>query len=104
MTTSGVYLLIYMMIFSLKFEQVELDISYFDGIDDDIDFCTKLAKEECVVIGPGKANCSQVVSDYLVWFLTKSVHLWKFEKFIYFKVIETCLLLRYIHKPSANTF
>jgi len=35
------------------FVMVELDISYFNGIDDDIDFCTKLAKEECVVICPG---------------------------------------------------
>lgn len=33
-----------------------LDISYFHGIDDDIDFCTKLAKEECVVICPGTTN------------------------------------------------
>ena len=57
MTTIGVYLLVYMMICCLKFQQVELDISYFDGIDDDIDFCTKLAKEECVVICPGKTNC-----------------------------------------------
>uniref|UniRef100_A0A0A9AKE9 Aminotransferase class I/classII large domain-containing protein n=1 Tax=Arundo donax TaxID=35708 RepID=A0A0A9AKE9_ARUDO len=35
------------------FVMVKLDISYFGGIDDDIDFCTKLAKEESVVICPG---------------------------------------------------
>ncbi|KAL6630060.1 hypothetical protein ACP70R_029825 [Stipagrostis hirtigluma subsp. patula] len=35
------------------FVMVKLDISYFDGIDDDIDFCSKLAKEESVVICPG---------------------------------------------------
>ncbi|KAJ1265851.1 hypothetical protein BS78_08G105700 [Paspalum vaginatum] len=32
---------------------VMLDMSCFDGIDDDIDFCCKLAKEESVVISPG---------------------------------------------------
>ncbi|KAF8645401.1 hypothetical protein HU200_066189 [Digitaria exilis] len=35
------------------FVMVKLDMSYFDGIDDDINFCTKLAKEESVVICPG---------------------------------------------------
>ncbi|PUZ75280.1 hypothetical protein GQ55_1G146500 [Panicum hallii var. hallii] len=35
------------------FVMVKLDMSYFEGIDDDIDFCTKLAKEESVVICPG---------------------------------------------------
>ncbi|XP_062218890.1 nicotianamine aminotransferase 1-like [Phragmites australis] len=35
------------------FVMVKLDISYFDAIDDDIDFCCKLAKEESVVICPG---------------------------------------------------
>ncbi|KAF8693990.1 hypothetical protein HU200_038563 [Digitaria exilis] len=35
------------------FVMVKLDMSYFEGIDDDINFCTKLAKEESVVICPG---------------------------------------------------
>ncbi|CAL4969779.1 unnamed protein product [Urochloa decumbens] len=35
------------------FVMVKLDMSYFEGIVDDIDFCTKLAKEESVVICPG---------------------------------------------------
>ncbi|KAL6877531.1 hypothetical protein ACP4OV_012746 [Aristida adscensionis] len=35
------------------FVMVKLDMSYFYGIEDDIDFCTKLAKEESVVICPG---------------------------------------------------
>ncbi|RLN29680.1 hypothetical protein C2845_PM05G21920 [Panicum miliaceum] len=33
--------------------QIKLDMSCFCGIDDDIDFCCKLAKEESVVISPG---------------------------------------------------
>ena len=43
-----------MSICSLIWLQVKLDMSCFCGIDDDIDFCCKLAKEESVVISPGK--------------------------------------------------
>ncbi|KAM3352151.1 hypothetical protein ACQJBY_023804 [Aegilops geniculata] len=32
---------------------VKLDLSCLDGIDDDVDFCTKVAREESVVICPG---------------------------------------------------
>jgi hypothetical protein len=41
-------------------------MSYFDGIDDDIDFCTKLAKEESVVICPGKTEhrCSCIAAGF----------------------------------------
>ncbi|XP_039801756.1 nicotianamine aminotransferase 1-like isoform X2 [Panicum virgatum] len=35
------------------FVMVKLDMSCFCGIDDDIEFCCKLAKEESVVISPG---------------------------------------------------
>ncbi|CAN6328899.1 unnamed protein product [Urochloa humidicola] len=35
------------------FVMVKLDMSCFHGIDDDIDFCCKLSKEESVVISPG---------------------------------------------------
>ncbi|CAN6333711.1 unnamed protein product [Urochloa humidicola] len=35
------------------FVMVKLDMSCFYGIDDDIDFCCKLSKEESVVISPG---------------------------------------------------
>ena len=32
---------------------VKLDLTCLDGIDDDVDFCTKVAREESVVICPG---------------------------------------------------
>ncbi|XP_076881997.1 tyrosine aminotransferase-like [Bidens hawaiensis] len=35
------------------FVMVKLDMSVFDGIKDDVDFCVKLAKEESVIILPG---------------------------------------------------
>lgn len=35
------------------FVMAKLDLSYLDDIDDDIDFCSKVAKEESVVICPG---------------------------------------------------
>lgn len=35
------------------FVMVKLDLSCLDGIADDVDFCTKLAREESVVICPG---------------------------------------------------
>ncbi|KAK1566182.1 hypothetical protein QYE76_007574 [Lolium multiflorum] len=35
------------------FVMVKLDLSSLDGIDDDIDFCNKVAREESVVICPG---------------------------------------------------
>uniref|UniRef100_A0A0D9VF58 nicotianamine aminotransferase n=1 Tax=Leersia perrieri TaxID=77586 RepID=A0A0D9VF58_9ORYZ len=35
------------------FVMAKLDLSFLDGIEDDIDFCSKLAKEESVVICPG---------------------------------------------------
>ncbi|WVZ90754.1 hypothetical protein U9M48_037025 [Paspalum notatum var. saurae] len=41
------------------FVMVKLDMSCFDGIDDDIDFCCKLAKEESVVISPGSGLCME---------------------------------------------
>lgn len=34
--------------------QVKLNVSSLDDISDDIDFCFKLAKEESVIILPGK--------------------------------------------------
>ncbi|CAN6328902.1 unnamed protein product [Urochloa humidicola] len=37
----------------LRKQKVKLDMSCFHGIDDDIDFCCKLSKEESVVISPG---------------------------------------------------
>lgn len=35
------------------FVMVKLDLSCLDGIADDVDFCTKVAREESVVICPG---------------------------------------------------
>jgi aspartate/methionine/tyrosine aminotransferase len=35
------------------FVMVKLDLSCLDGIHDDVDFCTKVAREESVVICPG---------------------------------------------------
>jgi aspartate/methionine/tyrosine aminotransferase len=35
--------------------QVKLNLSSLEGIGDDMDFCLKLAKEESVMILPGKA-------------------------------------------------
>ncbi|TVU32368.1 hypothetical protein EJB05_24095, partial [Eragrostis curvula] len=37
------------------FVMVKLETAYLEGINDDIDFCTKLAKEESVVLCPGSA-------------------------------------------------
>ena len=34
--------------------QLKLNLSLLDNISDDIDFCFKLAKEESVIILPGK--------------------------------------------------
>lgn len=34
--------------------QVKLDLSLLEDIDDDMDFCLKLAREESVVVLPGK--------------------------------------------------
>ena len=34
--------------------QVKLNMSNFDDIVDDTDFCMKLAKEESVIVFPGK--------------------------------------------------
>lgn len=34
--------------------QVKLNVSSLDDVSDDIDFCFKLAKEESVIILPGK--------------------------------------------------
>ncbi|KAI7741596.1 hypothetical protein M8C21_032138 [Ambrosia artemisiifolia] len=39
------------------FTMVKLNIPAFEDIVDDTDFCTKLAKEECMVIFPGEAVC-----------------------------------------------
>ncbi|XWS39437.1 hypothetical protein CRYUN_Cryun18bG0054000 [Craigia yunnanensis] len=36
------------------FIMVKLDLSLLEGIDDDMDFCVKLAKEESVIILPGE--------------------------------------------------
>ncbi|TVU32369.1 hypothetical protein EJB05_24096, partial [Eragrostis curvula] len=38
------------------FAMVKLDTTYFEDIEDDIDFCTRLAKEESVVLCPGTTN------------------------------------------------
>ena len=43
--------------------KVKLDIAYLDGIDDDIDFCCKLATEESVVICPGKTSGSHYINN-----------------------------------------
>lgn len=37
-------------------KQVKLNLSTLEGIDDDIQFCLKLAKEESVIVLPGKNN------------------------------------------------
>ncbi|KAE8820334.1 nicotianamine aminotransferase A [Hordeum vulgare] len=37
------------------FIQVKLDVSQFSDICDDVDFCSKLAKEESVILLPGKS-------------------------------------------------
>ncbi|XP_050204971.1 nicotianamine aminotransferase 1-like isoform X2 [Mercurialis annua] len=37
----------------VTFVQVQLDLSLLEGIDDDVEFCFKLAKEESVIILPG---------------------------------------------------
>ncbi|KAJ0963095.1 hypothetical protein J5N97_028217 [Dioscorea zingiberensis] len=37
------------------FVMVKLDIAYLDNINDDVEFCCKLAKEESVIILPGSA-------------------------------------------------
>lgn len=42
------------MIKSYK-EQVKLNLSALEGIDDDIQFCLKLSKEESVIVLPGKS-------------------------------------------------
>ena len=34
--------------------QVNLNVSLLEDIDDDMDFCMKLSKEESVIILPGK--------------------------------------------------
>lgn len=34
--------------------QVKLDLSLLQDINDDVDFCVKLAKEESVIVLPGK--------------------------------------------------
>ena len=36
------------------FQKVKLDITLFEDIKDDLDFCVKLAQEESVIILPGK--------------------------------------------------
>jgi tyrosine aminotransferase len=33
--------------------QVKLDLSWLDGIQDDLDFCCRLAKEDSVIVLPG---------------------------------------------------
>ncbi|KAK6252904.1 hypothetical protein QUC31_014624, partial [Theobroma cacao] len=38
----------------VTFIQVKLDLSLLEGIDDDMDFCAKLAMEESVSILPGE--------------------------------------------------
>ncbi|MFS8024145.1 putative nicotianamine aminotransferase [Helianthus anomalus] len=39
------------------FAMVKLNIPAFEDVVDDTDFCTKLAKEECMVLFPGDAVC-----------------------------------------------
>ena len=34
--------------------QVKLNLSLLEGIEDDMDFCMKLCKEESVIVLPGK--------------------------------------------------
>lgn len=36
--------------------QAKLNLSHLEGIHDDIDFCSKLAKEESVIILPGEQH------------------------------------------------
>lgn len=35
---------------------MKLELSLLNGINDDVDFCLKLAKEESVVLCPGKIH------------------------------------------------
>lgn len=44
--------------------QVKLNLSLLEGIKDDVDFCCKLAKEESVIVLPGKH-----VFLGIVWFV-----------------------------------
>ncbi|KAJ6371722.1 hypothetical protein OIU77_002107 [Salix suchowensis] len=46
------------------FVMVKLNLSSLEGIDDDMDFCHKLAKEESVMLLPGKASLG---TKSLIW-------------------------------------
>jgi aspartate/methionine/tyrosine aminotransferase len=43
--------------------QVKLNLTLLEGIDDDVDFCLKLAKEESVMVLPGNQCQWHKVSD-----------------------------------------
>ena len=42
--------------FTISVVQAKLDLSCLDGIQDDLDFCCMLAKEESVIVLPGTFN------------------------------------------------
>lgn len=42
------------LIYFLRLVQVKLNLSLLEDISDDIDFCFKLAREESVILLPGK--------------------------------------------------
>lgn len=44
--------------------QLKLNLSLLDDISDDIDFCFKLAKEESVIILPGKKQFEDLSLEF----------------------------------------
>ena len=57
--------------------QVNLNVSLLEDIEDDMDFCVKLSKEESVIILPGKKQ--------RIWVFEVSLTNWEYENCKYYE-------------------
>ena len=60
--------------------QVKLNVSLLEDIDDDMDFCMKLSKEESVIILPGKKQ--------RIWVFEVGITNWEYENWKYYEKKE----------------